>query len=124
MPASAFAGRLDLLVGSGQVTPQARELTAQVIDRVEREFSLVLTEDNGALLVTHVALSITRLAAGGMELEAPARLATELAGHPREREAAQAILADVATAIGREMPAAEILYTAAHLCALAESRVA
>ena len=124
MPVSAFAGRLDLLVGSGQVTPQAQALTAHVIDRVERQFSLVLTEENGALLVTHVALSITRLAAGDIGVEAPARLAKEVAEHPRERDAARDILADVAAAIGREMPAAEILYTAAHLCALTTSPVA
>jgi hypothetical protein len=114
MPVSAFAQRLNLLVRSGQVDPKARELTEGFIDRVEHEFGLALTEDNAALMVTHLAMSATRLINGEPPHPAPDSLARELAAYPRETRFVRETLAGA----GQEFPEAELLYMTAHLCAL------
>lgn len=118
MPVGAFGERLDLLVRSGQVTPEARDLTEGFVDRVEHEFGLTLTEDNAALLVTHLAMSGTRLINGEPATPAPAGLAGELAAYPRETQFVREALASAAARLGREFPEAELLYMTAHLCIL------
>jgi transcriptional antiterminator len=118
MPISAFGPRLDLLVGSGQVTSEARELAGEFVGRVEREFGVTLTEDNGALMVTHLAMSVTRLLNGEPAPDVPPGLAEELAGYPRETGFVREAAAGLAAGTGHELPEAEVLFLAAHLCAL------
>jgi transcriptional antiterminator len=118
MPVSAFCERLDLLVRSGQVVPEARKLTEGFVERVEHEFSLTLTDDNAALLVTHLAMSATRLANGEAAGPAPDSLARELAAYPREARFVREALAAATARTGQEFPEAELLYMTAHLCAL------
>ena len=75
---SPFDRRLDLLETSGQVSPQARRLTIELVEGVEREFRLRLDEDNGAMLVTHLAMSLTRLEHGLVATEVPALVREEI----------------------------------------------
>jgi hypothetical protein len=118
MPVSAFGPRLDLLVGSGQVAAEARNLVEEFIALAEREFGVTLTEDNGALMVTHLAMSITRTINGEAAPDAPAGLAEELAGYPGEARFVREAVAGLVARTGHELPGAEVLYMTAHLCAL------
>ena len=56
----AFTARLDLLEDSGQVSAAARQQTLDFIDAVEAAFAVGLDEENGAMLVTHLAMALTR----------------------------------------------------------------
>ncbi len=112
---SPFDRRLDLLETSGQVSPQARRLTIELVEGVEREFRLRLDEDNGAMLVTHLAMSLTRLERGLVESEVPALVREEIEEHDRELVFMRSALAACGDALGRPIPQAEVLFMTAHL---------
>jgi PRD domain len=116
MRASPFDRRLELLETSGQVSPQARRLTIELVEGVEREFRLRLDESNGAMLVTHLAMSLTRLEHGLVEGEVPALVREEIEEHDRELVFMRAALAACGDALGRPVPQAEVLFMTAHLC--------
>jgi transcriptional regulatory protein LevR len=116
MRVSPFDRRLDLLETSGQVSPQARRLTIELVEGVEREFRLRLDEDNGAMLVTHLAMSLTRLEHGLVESEVPALVREEIEEHDRELVFMRSALAACGDALGRPIPQAEVLFMTAHLC--------
>jgi hypothetical protein len=120
MPTTAFDRRLDLLESSGQVSPQARRLTVELVERVERAFGLSLDEANGAMLVTHLAMSLSRLEGGAVDVEAPDPVREEIEGRGRELAFMRSELAACGDALGRPIPEAEVLYMTAHLCVLLE----
>jgi transcriptional regulatory protein LevR len=120
MPATAFDRRLDLLESSGQVSPQARRLTMELVERVERAFGLSLDEANGAMLVTHLAMSLSRLEGGAVDVEVPAPVREAIEGRDRELAFMRSALAACGDALGRPIPEVEVLYMTAHLCAVLE----
>ena len=116
----AFADRLSLLEDSGQVTGVARGLTEDLIGRIERGFDVRLDEANGAQLVTHVAMALSRVQRGDVETEVSAVVEDEIAACDRERAFIDEIVKDWTSRLGREIPQAEVLYVVIHLCALAQ----
>lgn len=120
MGVQAFADRLSLLEESGQVTGVARRLTEDIIARIEREFDVQLDETNGAQMVTHVAMALSRVQRGDVETEVPAVVEEEIAGCDRERAFVDEIVKDWESKLGQEIPQAEVLYVVIHLCALAQ----
>ena len=120
MPHDAFAERLDLLLESEQITPRARELTEQTVDRIEAAFGVGLDEDHGAQFVTHLAMALARLDRGDVEREVSSVVEQEISGRDRERSFMEEVLRDCGARIGRDVPEAEISYMTVHLCALTE----
>lgn len=115
MPADAFASRLDLLVGSGQISSQAKAMTTRYVSEIEREFAVQLTEERGSALVTHLAMSLTRVGSGEPEIHAPAALIDEVAEHRRELEFTRALLSRFGTDLGCVVPESEVVFMTAHL---------
>jgi hypothetical protein len=117
MAATAFTARLDLLEGSGQVSPTARTATLGVVAAAERAFGVALSEDNGALLVTHLAMALTRAERGE---EHPGDPPQAVVDEVRAREAEWRFVADqlaaCAAAVGAPIPDAEQVFLTAHLC--------
>jgi len=113
----AFTERLDLLEGSDQVSPRARELTLDFVEVAEGAFGVELDEDNGAMLVTHLAVALTRSERRSPLGEAPpAGLVAEIQGHPADREFVRAWLMAAGDALGAVLPEAEEVFVTAHLC--------
>ncbi len=120
MVATAFDRRLDLLEASGQVSPRARQLTLELVEQIERAFGLNLDEANGAMLVTHLAMSLSRLEGGAVAIETPPPVREEIEGRNQELTFVRSALAACGDALGRPIPEAEVLYMTAHLCAVLE----
>ena len=120
MPSEAFAERLDLLLESGQITPRARELTEDVVERIEREFSVTLDETHGAQFVTHLAMALGRLDGGDVETQVSGVVEEEIRGRDHERAFMQRTLAECGERLERDVPEAEISYMTVHLCALTD----
>lgn len=112
--------RLDLLTSAGEITAQARTLTEDVIRAIATEFDVQLDEENGAQLVTHLAMSLTRLERGTAEEFTIAGVDDEIRGRVREREFSTRTLGRCGEQLAREVPEAEIAYLTLHLCALIE----
>lgn len=117
IPRDAFTQRLDLLEDSDQVSAVARRLTLEFVDATEATFGVPLDEQNGAMLVTHLAMALTR-SERGLPLgdEPPAALADEVRTHERELRFARERLDACAATIGSTLPEAEYLFVAAHVC--------
>jgi hypothetical protein len=119
MGQAAFTARLDLLEGSGQVSPAARAATLGVVAAAERAFAVELSEDNGALLVTHLAMALTRAERGE---EHPGEPPPEVVDEVRRREVEWRFVADqlasCAVAVRAPIPDAEQVFVTAHLCAV------
>jgi transcriptional regulatory protein LevR len=120
VPASAFTQRLDLLEGAGQVSQQARQLAAELIETLEAEFNVALDEDNGAMLVTHLVVSLSRIESHQQVTDAPAELMSEVQAFPRELDFIREHLNRFAEKLNGAVPETEIAYMTAHLCALTQ----
>jgi transcriptional regulatory protein LevR len=120
VPYSAFLDRLDLLEASQQVSASARAETAAFIADCEREFDVVLGEDNGSLLVTHLAMGLTRLQRGEPVTEVPDALAAEVGTRGRDLDWVRDRLHAIGDRLSVAIPTAEVVYMAAHVQAVTQ----
>jgi transcriptional regulatory protein LevR len=121
VPFSAFIERLDLLEASQQVSASARAATATFLAECEREFDVVLGEDNGSLLVTHLAMGLTRLERGEPVTEVPDALATEVGSRRHELDWVRDTLQTIGEQLSVVVPPAEVVYVAAHVQAVLQT---
>ena len=115
---AVFEERLDLLEEAGQITPLARRLTEIMVAELANEFQLVLDEESGAPMVTHIAMALTRLNRGEVAAPLSESLEKELADRVSERAAVTRLMHETAGVLGREVPDTEISYMTLHLSAL------
>jgi transcriptional regulatory protein LevR len=115
VPRGSFEGRLDLLAASQQLTPEARAATVSFIGEFERHFGIELGEDNGALMVTHLAMAVTRLTRGAPEREAPSSLVREVGERPDEVAWVRGQMETMGRTLGITVPESEVTYMAAHV---------
>jgi hypothetical protein len=115
---AVFEERLDLLEEAGQITPLARRLTEIMVAELANEFQLVLDEESGAPMVTHIAMALTRLNRGEVAAPLSESLEKELADRVSERAAVTRLMNETAEVLGREVPETEISYMTLHLSAL------
>jgi hypothetical protein len=119
LPQAAFSDRLDLLEESGQVSPAARTAALGFVEEAERAFAVALDEANGAMLVTHLAMALTRAERGEEHPgDPPAAVVDEVRLHETEWRFVAERLAACADAIGAPLPDAEQAFVTAHLCAV------
>lgn len=59
-----LAERLSILKASGQISEQAAASVRYFVGLLEEKYSVALTEEKGAMLVTHLALALTRIEKG------------------------------------------------------------
>lgn len=53
--------RLEILNVSGAITDATKDVMLNVIDMFNKKHNIELTEDNGAMMVTHLSMAITRV---------------------------------------------------------------
>ena len=117
IPRDAFTDRLELLEGSAQITSRARRFTLGFVDAAEATFGVEFSESNAAMLVTHLAIALTRSERGTPLVEpAPAGLVAEVDAHARERAFVKERLDAAGRELGVMLPGSEYVFVAAHLC--------
>ena len=121
IPRDAFTDRLELLEGSAQITSRARRRTLAFVETAEAVFGVGLGEGNAAMLVTHLAIALTRSERGTPLTEpAPAGLVAEVDAHERERAFVKEQLDAAGRELGVMLPSSEYVFVAAHLCTITE----
>jgi hypothetical protein len=118
--ADEFRERLDMLEESEQVTNLARRLTEMSVAQLSDELQLILTEDNAAPFVTHLAIALTRINRGDPEIAASAVAEEEIADRQRERDAVNRVMHDCSRLLQREISMSEISYMTVHLCVMVD----
>jgi len=111
-----FEERFQLLIQSGQASEESTEVARWVLGVVESNYDISLTEDLGASLANHIAISIKRLLNGEVLLGAPEALWEELEDQPQEVALAIFIVGEMEKALQIPLPRDEAGFIAIHLC--------
>ena len=111
-----FQERFDLLVESGQTNEKAVAATKMAIGIVESHYGIQITEELGAPLVNHLAITLKRLVDGDTLIEVPDVVWQELRDYPEEYTLAETIVADLERALKISLAHDELGFIAVHLC--------
>ena len=121
---SSLDFRLQLLKDSETISPEVAGLTRRLMARVEAEYGLTLTEENGSMFVTHLAVALERLRAGEAIEQMPPEALAEVRGHAREWAFMQQAAGEAASQLGVSVPEGEVGFLTAHLAALVHGEAA
>ncbi|MFO7273646.1 MAG: PRD domain-containing protein [Bacillota bacterium] len=111
--------RLQLLQESGQISPEVAELTRWILKRVEERYGIAVTEENGAMFTTHLAVALQRLRSGEAIDQMLAEGLAEVKAYPEEWAFVNEVVAgEAGRRLGVTVPEAEIGFLAAHLITL------
>lgn len=111
--------RLRILKSAGQITGKMESAIVAFAKKMEYEYHLNFSEDNGAMLVTHFATALSRIERGETVEKMDAFLLEQIAQAPGYSELPK-YLAIVEAQMGWQIPEAEIGYIAAHFCTVIE----
>jgi transcriptional antiterminator len=111
-----FQERFDLLVASGQANPQSVAATQIALDMVERHYGIELTEELGASLVNHIAVTLKRLMNSETLVKLPEVVWQELNAYPDECALAASIIAALEKKLNIPLAQDELGFIAVHLC--------
>jgi transcriptional antiterminator len=110
-----FHERFALLLDSGQVQQRVVDVVTAIIQQIERDYSLLLNEDNAGMFVSHIALALQRLADDKPLEEYPSVVQAEARTMAQQWAYAQKIAAYTAEALGKSLPEGEVGYLTIHL---------
>lgn len=117
--ASPFAERFSLLLESDQLQLPVLNVVLKLIEEVEKDLALELTEDNAEMFVTHLAMALQRIADGKPVKEAPPALLNEARGLTEYWQQAGNLTQLAGDALGQEIEENERGYLTLHLAKLA-----
>ena len=113
--------RLQLLLGSDQISPEVTTVTRRLSRSVENYLEVPLTGTVAMSFITHLALGLERLRQG---TPVESALSDDLLEEVQERiedwHFAQKLAGQVEQELGMALPENEIGYMAAHISALSE----
>jgi transcriptional regulatory protein LevR len=113
---SPFEERFELLIQSGQASEASVAAARWVLGVVESSYDISISEELGASLANHVAISIKRLLSHETLIEAPDVLWKELEEYPQEYRLAVFIVGELEKIVQNPMPRDEAGFIAIHLC--------
>lgn len=109
--------RLILLEKAGEIDSSISDVVIDFSNQIERDYSVKITEDNGSMLITHLAMALSRIKKGEeienideevfREVKA-SKIYTELSGYYKMIE----------EKLGINIPNVEKDYIALHICTL------
>ncbi len=111
-----FAERFDLLVQSGQADESSVAATKIVLDAVAKHYGVPMTEELGASLATHLAITLKKLLEGQVLTKAPDELWIDLQDFPEECEFAGKIVTQLEDFLKIKLARDELGFIAIHLC--------
>jgi transcriptional regulatory protein LevR len=112
--------RLVLLKDSGQIDEEVFDKTLKVIDLFQSELNIILTEENGAMLITHFSIAFQRM----KNKKNIDNVDEETALQVRKDKnyiAAEKIIKEVEKIINIDICENEKIFLALHVCALLEN---
>ena len=111
-----FEERFDLLVESGQANAQSIVATRSALEMVEQHYGIQLTEELGASLATHLAITMKRLLDGETLVPVPDVVWQELNDYPEELKSATSTVARLEKELNLSISQDELGFIAVHLC--------
>lgn len=109
--------RLNLLLDAGEIDEDIIQIIKEFTEIIERELSLTITEKNGSMLVTHMAMALARIEKGEEILP----LDDVLMGEVKTSDIYDRVpllISKLEEKFNIEIPESEFGYIALHLCNL------
>ena len=112
--------RLNLLVDAGEIDETIRHSVVDFVNGIEDKYSLKITEENGSMLVSHLAMALGRIERREEIQTMDEELFTEVKETQtyKELDMFYDILEEN---LGSEIPESEKDFIALHLCTLIEN---
>jgi len=117
---SPFRERFSLLLESRQVQPHVLDVVLQIVQLVEQDLQLQLTEENAEAFVTHLVLALQRTADGKSIDDAPPALMREAKTLTTHWEQAGKLVQFASDALNQPIHEHERGYLTIHLAKLAQ----
>jgi hypothetical protein len=111
--------RLELLLSSGTVSSAVDSAVRSVIARMADRWGIVLTEENGSRLVTHLAMALMRISRGDSVASMDAEALAEFRSCGSFSKAAE-IAADLIAWTKISIPESEREYLDSNICLILE----
>lgn len=112
--------RLDILKMSGQLSDEMHSKVLEIIDRFNENHNIVIHEENGAMLITHLCIALSRIEKGEGVNRIEADIFAEVENNHFYTQAKE-ILEGIEEVLGFTMPEEEKGYMLMHLCVLLEN---
>lgn len=109
--------RLQILKDAGQLNEANYQAITKVIEMLADDWNIELTEENGAMFITHLAIAFERIAKGETVKPVEDFVLEELKGQKCFTYCSQALVS-ITAILGDEIPAEEEGYILIHLCTL------
>ena len=112
----AFEERFRLLIASGQASERTVAAARAALGEVEAHYQILLSEQVGASLATHIAVTMKRLLDGEALTQAPDAVWNELMAWPEEVALATSVVHGLCRRLRRSIARDEVGFIALHLC--------
>lgn len=109
--------RLQILKDAGQITEETFEALKNVIKMFRNKWAIALTEENGAMLITHLSVAIERIKKGEIIEGIDSEVYREIENH-EEFSKAKKMLKDIIEASNTQISGSEETFIMMHLCTL------
>ncbi|MCL4395824.1 MAG: PRD domain-containing protein [Chloroflexi bacterium] len=115
-PFSPFEERFELLVASGQANARSVAAAKLALGMVEQDYQIRLSEELGASLASHIAITVKRLLDGETLCGLPEEVWEEIREYRHEMELAASIAAELRQNLNIPIEWDEQGFIAVHLC--------
>ncbi|MFL0268839.1 PRD domain-containing protein [Candidatus Clostridium radicumherbarum] len=112
--------RLDILKNAGQISEETYDALLRIIKMFKNKWEIELTEENGAMLITHLSIALERIKKNELVDGIEEETYKEIKNHC-QYEQCKNIFKDIMKEAAIEIPINEETFIMMHLCALFES---
>jgi transcriptional regulatory protein LevR len=116
---STIKQRLDILKQADQITEKMELAITTLLEKLEDTYQLKVTEENGAMLVMHLAIALARIERGETVARMDEVVIDQIRGAKGFDELPE-FLGDLEREMGWKIPAEEFEYIALHFCTMIE----
>lgn len=116
---STIRQRLDILKQANQINEKMETVIVAFVEKMEEMYQLQVTEENGAMLVMHMAIALARIDRGETVARMDEMLVEQIRGAKGFDELPD-FLGDLEIEMGWKIPVEEFEYIALHFCTMIE----
>jgi PRD domain. len=109
--------RLELLCNGGQISGKIKESIINVIKLFDNKLNIKLTEENGAVFITHLAIAAERMMRNKKINPMDDNLYREVRENPNYHRSVD-VLEDIEKETGMEFPENEKAFIILHICSI------
>lgn len=112
--------RLNILKEAGQISEDTFNILKKVILMIRDKWNIQLTEENGAMLITHLSVALERIKKGEIIEGIDSEIYEQIKSHPMYKKCTE-VLKNIEEESNIKIPENEQTFIMMHLCTLFET---